>query len=117
MVPHVSIIIPLYRSACTIEHTLESIFSQKTGFCYEVIVVDSSPVASDTGIGNRFAERIRLIRLDKKTFPGVARNIGAREAQSPLLMFIDADIVLAGDWIEKAVLFYRSNHRLSLIHI
>lgn len=41
------------------------------------------------------------IRLDRNAGPGAARNAGLRRVTTPLVAFVDADVEVAGDWLER----------------
>jgi glycosyltransferase involved in cell wall biosynthesis len=95
-----SIIVPSYNSKTTIEHCLYALQGQKTEHSYEIIVVDSS----DGGTGELIAARfpaVQLIRCPQRTLPGLARNLGIRQAQGELLVFTDADCVPASTWLQQ----------------
>ncbi len=100
--PKVSVIIPCYNSAKTIESCLHSLLQQKTNFEYEVIVVDSSTDETPVIINEKFPA-VKLIHLEQQTYPGAGRNIGVKQAQGNIIAFIDSDCLAAEDWMEKAV--------------
>lgn len=95
-----SIIIPAYCSEKTIEACLKACQSQIGNVNYEIIVVDSSPT-NKTGELSKPYDKVRIIKLNQKTLPGQARNIGAKEAQGKALVFIDADVYLKSDAIQQ----------------
>jgi GT2 family glycosyltransferase len=108
---NISIIIPSYNSEKTIELCLNSIFNQKTDLKYEVIVIDSSP----NNLVNKIVKKhpkIKFIKEKEKTFPGIARNIGAKKAKGELLTFIDSDVVIPKDWLEKSFAYYKQGHNI-----
>jgi len=99
----ISIIIPSYKSEIYILNCLESIYRQRTNASYEVILVDSSPKNLPPFVKNVYPE-VKAIYLQKQTFPGEARNIGAKESKGGILAFIDSDCIANEDWIDK--MFY-----------
>ncbi len=101
-IPLVSVIIPVYNAEKYIEQCLNSLQQQKTAKPYEIIVVDSSTDATPTIIKTKFPD-VQLIHLDRQTYPGAGRNIGAKEAQGEILAFIDSDCIAAENWLEKGV--------------
>jgi cellulose synthase/poly-beta-1,6-N-acetylglucosamine synthase-like glycosyltransferase len=106
---NISIIIPSYNSEKTIEHCLNSIFNQKTDLKYEVIVVDSSPNNLVDNIVKKHP-KIKFIKEEEKTFSGIARNIGAKKAKGELLAFIDSDIIISKNWINRTFKYYKHRH-------
>ncbi|MBI2095953.1 MAG: glycosyltransferase family 2 protein [Candidatus Omnitrophica bacterium] len=96
-----SVIIPSYNSAATVAYTLDALLRQSGGTLREIIVADSSDDGKTVRLLEKYADRIRLIRLSPGTMPALARNAGAAEASSETLAFIDADAFPQADWLEK----------------
>lgn len=80
-----SVVIPSYRSRYLGEVVAEARRLEPR----EIIVVDSSPEPPRLE-----GPDIRLVRLEKRTWAGRARNIGARQARGSHLLFLDSDCVL-----------------------
>jgi GT2 family glycosyltransferase len=104
--PIVSVIIPCYNSERTIRVCLRAILAQQTSVPYEVIVVDSS-VDQTPDIVVREFPSVRLIHLDRRTFAGAARNVGAKASHAPFCLMIDSDCVARPDLIEKMMTRHR----------
>lgn len=107
----ISIIIPCYQSEAHIRRTLEHIHAQSSSPSFEVIVVDSSPTDAVERIAKTFPE-VRFEKLEKKTPPGIARNIGAALAQGELLNFLDDDVFLCEDALSRAWSEYKENNKV-----
>lgn len=107
---HVSIVIPSYNSQNTINDCLETISKQNTSAEYEVIVVDSSPHKEVQQIASNF--NVKFISLPKQTFPGETRNIGAKEAQGQLLLFIDSDVTVDRKFVQLVYEYYQAGHEV-----
>lgn len=92
--PGVSIVIPTHNRQSCLEETLSHLAKQ-TLHDYEVIVVDdgSSPPVS-------VSEPVRLVRLEGEE-RSAARNAGAKAAHGDLLIFIDDDISVRPDFVER----------------
>lgn len=103
--PRVSFVIPSYNSAKTVSLTLKSIFDQTRFDCVlDVIVVDSSDdEQSRSSLQKHKKEKLNLIELPRKTWPAMARNVGARKAQGDLLIFIDSDVYLEKTWLSAVL--------------
>jgi uncharacterized membrane protein/glycosyltransferase involved in cell wall biosynthesis len=95
--PLVSIIIPTYNSASTLERCLESIQAQ-TYSNIEVIVVDNYSDDATTKIAAKMA---RFIQAGPERSAQV--NVGARESRGAYLYRIDGDMVLESSVVEACV--------------
>ncbi len=93
----VSVIIPCYRCADTIKRALDSVIAQ-TLPPEEIILIDD--FSNDDGVTLTALDQlgqghqktsIKIVRLDKNSGPGSARNVGWKEASQPYLAFLDAD--------------------------
>ena len=119
--PKISVIIPTYNSLSTLFKTLFYL-DQQSARSFEVIVVDD-------GSTDETSEFI-LTHKNKYSFPmtylyyprgrprtmgdsqfraGRARNLGARWAQSSLLAFLDADIIVPNNYIESLLELHKQH--------
>ena len=99
----VSVVIPSYNSESTMRACLDSVFNQTLeADRYEVIVVDSSTDATPEIVSREYPGA-RLIRLERKTLPGPARNIGVKHCRTGLVMFIDSDCVAERDVLRRVL--------------
>lgn len=90
MSARVSVIVPLYNKAPTVERALQSIAGQSFAE-FEVIVVDDGSTDNGAALAGAFGDaRIRVIR-QANAGPGAARNRGIAEASGELVAFLDAD--------------------------
>jgi glycosyltransferase involved in cell wall biosynthesis len=100
--PLLSVIIPCYNSEQTIRRCLRSILNQQTTVAYDVIVVDSSSDQTPEIVQREFPS-VRLIHLEKRTYAGAARNIGAQATSAQYCLMIDSDCLAAPDVIERMI--------------
>lgn len=98
----VSVIIPAYRSWDVLPRCLEALERQEGGVCFETLVAASGSSAVDAAVAGRFPDVHFLVSAERK-FPGAARNLAARHAQGDILLFVDADCILASDAVRRAV--------------
>ncbi|MBI5870710.1 MAG: glycosyltransferase [Actinobacteria bacterium] len=104
----VSVIIPSYNCIDTIRHTLQGLREQREQLINEIIIVDSSDDSKTYDFLCQIQmDHLRVIRLDERTWPAIARNVGARQATGKLLVFIDADVYLYPGWIESILKAYQ----------
>jgi len=110
----ISVIIPVYNEEKLILKCLESLGEQSSSD-FEVIVVDDGStdqtvkLIEDFQITNYPAlpaggkSRITLLHQKHKG-PGAGRNYGALKAKGDILVFVDADMTFAHDFIKKLTL-------------
>ncbi len=96
--PYLSIIIPAYNSAKTIEEVLFSIFTSSFKE-FEVIVIDDLSEDKTLNLVKKFKKEgkhknLRFIRVKTKKGAGGARNLGARHARGEVLVFLDSDTLI-----------------------
>ena len=94
-----SIIIPAYNAEQTIGECLLGATNQKWAGDYEVIVVNDGSTDQTASIASTFPE-VRVITVPNG---GASRatNIGIQKARYDTVISLDADAVLAEDWLEK----------------
>ncbi|MFA5029525.1 MAG: glycosyltransferase family A protein [Patescibacteria group bacterium] len=97
--PKISIIIPVYNQAKSLQKCLVSLFSQTFRDFELIIVDDGSKEAIATAVAP-WQEGIRLIRQENKG-AAAARNAGFKESGGQYLFFCDADIILKLSALEK----------------
>ncbi len=100
--PGVSIIMPCYNCARTVQTSVQSVLNQSLND-FELIVVDDGSTDDGNGLVNGFNDRrIRLIRQDN-TGVSAARNKGIRAARSDCLAFLDADDTWHPDFLQRTL--------------
>ena len=101
----VSVVIPAFNSASTIEGCLVAL-AEQTVIPGEVIVVDDGSTDSTLEVARRMGAEV--IAQDHRG-AGAARNRGAKAARGELLLFTDADCAPVADWVERLVETLDSN--------
>ncbi len=88
-----SVIIPTYNEAATIESVLTRVFAQTVpGWTKEVIVVDDGSVDGTPQLLKHWQKKIRLIVMPKNGGKGSAVSRGIREATGDIILIQDADL-------------------------
>jgi len=93
----ISIIIPIYNRGHQLGRCLESILNQ-TYKNYEVIIVNDGSTDNSAEVINSYRERFGInlnVYEQKKQGAQAARNYGAKHAHGELLLFCDADVIMA----------------------
>lgn len=94
----VSVIIPTFNSAGTLEKCLASIKANKTRYPYEIIVVDCGSTDATLDIAGKYGA---IILKDQPK--RINRNIGVQSATGDIICFTDSDCTVPTDWIDKLV--------------
>lgn len=104
----ISVVVPLYNAADFIEHTINSILGQSYDD-FELLLVDDGSTDGSLTLCGRYAEKDARIRVIHQENGGVsaARNRGLEEAQGKYIAFVDADDILAPDYLERLMLGMR----------
>lgn len=99
----VSVIIPFHNSERTLKPCLLSVQAAARENTEVILVNDCS---SDGSVQIAAEFPFRIINLEKQSGPAEGRNRGAQEAKGKYLLFIDADVILREDSIEKLLKTY-----------
>jgi glycosyltransferase involved in cell wall biosynthesis len=114
----VSVVIPAYNAAATLDETLRSVRSQ-THRALEIIVVDDGSTDDTRAIAERHAaidQRVQVVSQDNAGV-AAARNTGWRRARSDLIAFLDADDLCAPTRIERqAQVMQQRGQRVGLVY-
>lgn len=103
----VSIIIPVYNSALSLNRCLDSVFSQTDQYSIEVILIDDGCTDDSVDIIKKRQEKnIRLLQ-QQNAGPAAARNRGIEIAEGEFLAFLDADDYWLPGFIEQTVSFLK----------
>src|SRR5579883_1623450 len=98
--PPVTVLIPAYNAAATIERALASVLRQNYPD-FEIVVVDDGSRDDTAAVVERLAiPNLRLVRLPQNRGECGAMNAGIAEAKSEFVAFLDAD----DEWIEGKLL-------------
>ncbi|RYH01458.1 glycosyltransferase family 2 protein [Salipiger sp. IMCC34102] len=89
--PHVTLVVPAYNTARTLEDTLSALLAQ-TFRDFEIVVVDDGSTDSTASVVRSLQRdpRLRLVQQRNRGLAG-ARNTGIAEAKGALIGFCDAD--------------------------
>ena len=96
----ISFVIPAQNEARFIQRDVRSIHTYLKGRQdYEVIVVDNA--STDNTAALAAAEGAQVISVPYKTTPAKVRNIGVAQAKGDVLVFLDGDVYLTDQWIDR----------------
>jgi len=107
-----SIIIPFHNAERSLEHCLEAL-QGVANHEMEVILVDDASSGRSFTIASGFP--YQYIRLEKRSGPATARNRGAELAKGKFLLFLDADVVVHQDTLEKLLQTYERRPEIAAV--
>lgn len=102
----VSIIIPCFNNATTLERAIESAISQNHLSSKEIIIVDNNSTDSSLSIANKYAKRSASfvsVYQEKRQGSYFARNTGLEKSSGEWIQFLDADDVILPDKISNQI--------------
>lgn len=98
----ISVIIPAFNSAPTIEKCVRSVLSQSYPF-FEVILVDDGSTDNTLALCRKFAESDKRVTVFHQDNKGVsaARNLGLEKACGEWITFVDSDDSVNLDYLSR----------------
>jgi teichuronic acid biosynthesis glycosyltransferase TuaG len=108
----VSIITPSYNSEKFISDTIKSVQNQ-TYTNWEMIIVDDCSTDKTVEIIQNFMDddnRVHLIKLNKNSGTGIARNTALQEANGRYIAFLDSDDLWKPEKLSKQIDFMETNY-------
>ena len=105
-------VIPAHNSARDLERCLAAL-QLSTRACHECIVVDDASSDDSAKVAERAG--YRLIRLKANSGPAVARNAGAARATGDVLFFIDSDVCVEPDTLQRVADHFASDPELDAL--
>ena len=110
--PDISVVIPVhngetYLSMCL--HALKASFHTE----FETIVVDDGSKDGSAAVAKKFGAKV--LELGRNYGPAAARNEGAAAATAPIVLFIDADVLVRGDTLTRVLDIFSKNPELAAV--
>lgn len=95
----ISFVVPSYNREDTIGRCLSSIYSIKCD--KEVIIVDDNSNDKTLEIVKKKFPKVKILRNKSNKGPAVSRNIGIKESKAEFIFFVDSDVFLTKDILNK----------------
>ena len=110
--PKVSVIVPVHNGGTNFRLCLDALLASRH-LPFELIVVDDA----STDESNKTASRkgVKVFRLAHCCGPAAARNYGAQRANGEILFFVDADVLVRPESIERVAAAFRGNPDLAAL--
>lgn len=109
---YISVIIPVHNGASHMEECLRALSTG--GERFEIIVIDDGSTDESPRVARRHSG-VKLWQTQSRRGPAAARNYGARQARGEVLLFIDADVRVRPDTVERVAAHFRSNPELAAL--
>jgi glycosyltransferase involved in cell wall biosynthesis len=102
--PKASVIIPTYRRRGLLRNAVASLAAQQTGHAFEIIVVNDAPDEDLSFLPAEFAGLdLKVLCPEHNVGRALARNIGVRNSQGEIIIFLDDDMTVMPGFIEAHV--------------
>lgn len=106
MTAKVTVVIPVLNGAGEIAQQLAALAAQDYKEPFEVVVADNGSTDGTPAVVQSWAGRmphLRLVDASSKAGPAHARNVGTRAGRGDLVLYTDADDVVAPTWVSAMV--------------
>jgi glycosyltransferase involved in cell wall biosynthesis len=110
----VSVIIPVYNGAATIDRALKSVFDQ-TFTDYEIVICDDGSTDDTPLVLAKYGDRLRVVRQPNRGLPA-ARNAAVAASRGEFLALIDHDDEWLPQKLELVVAAMRSDLEAVLLY-
>ena len=97
--PSLSVIIPVYQSAAPLTRCLAGL-AVSTTLPLEIVVVDDGSTDASAEVARKGGAIVVRVS-DGPRGPAAARNLGAAQARGAILLFLDADVVVHQDTVDR----------------
>lgn len=114
--PSVSIVIPVYNGGDAFRRCLTSL-QRWAPPATEIIVVSDGDSDGSWRLAEQFAKtlNVQVIRLRESKGPANARNVGAKTAQGDIVFFVDADVEILSDTLDRISESFHANPQLAAL--
>jgi len=105
--PLFSVILPAFNEGARIASCLDAISANISDpASAEILVIDNGSTDQTATVARSRGVRIIENTSGHRMNISDLRNIGARESTGDILVFLDADMLVPADWLEKASLYF-----------
>jgi glycosyltransferase involved in cell wall biosynthesis len=108
----ISVIIPVYNGAGYLRACLEHLRRSRME-PYEIIVVDDGSTDASVAVAGEFGAKV--MSTGGRSGPARARNLGAQQAAGEILYFIDSDVCVHADTIERVLAHFEADPELDAL--
>lgn len=107
--PLFSVILPAFNEGAHIGPCLDAIRANSGDpAVVEILVVDNGSTDQTVAVARARGARVIENTTGRRIHISDLRNIGARGSSGEVLVFLDADMLVPGDWLEKAGAYFKT---------
>ena len=99
--PTVSVVVPCHNAAGVLPASLSALMEQ-TAKPSEIIVVDDASTDDSARVAGEY-DGVKVVRMPFNSGAAAARNAGAGRAAGEILLFVDADVALRPEALERLI--------------
>lgn len=110
--PFISVIVPVHNGEKFLPRCLAAL-TAPSNVALEVIVVDDCSTDQSAEISRRLGARV--IGMPRQSGPAGARNHGAQQARGEILFFVDADVVVKPDSLQRVAEDFLQNPDIAAV--
>src|SRR5687767_14377667 len=96
--PSISVIVPVYNGEKFLRSCLDALNNCSLP-ASEIIVVDDCSTDNSAEISQQLGATV--LRMPSQSGPGGARNLGAQNSRNEILFFVDCDVVVRSDSVQR----------------
>ena len=104
--PLISVIVPVHNGAKHLNDCLDALMRSSYSK-HEIIVVDDCSTDDSLEISER--KGAKVYKLSPQSGPAAARNLGASMAKGEIIIFVDSDVIVRYETIERVTDDFRKN--------
>ena len=114
---YMSFIVPCFNSEKTIQICINSILNQSKFNKSEIIIINDGSTDRTSKIINQYKNNNKIIIKTHSENMGLsqARNTGINSANGDILAFIDSDMELENNWLNKAMKIFNHKHIIGIM--
>lgn len=110
-----SVVIPTHNNAKILPECLRRILGQTVPKeDYEVLLINDASTDETVRVAGEI-KGIRAFNLTENHGPSYARNLGIKETQSPIVVFIQDDILVPNDFLERHLKFHEDHPAVDVV--
>jgi glycosyltransferase involved in cell wall biosynthesis len=110
--PKISVVVPAHNAASDLELCLAAVKRSSRPF-HECIVVDDASTDATPQVAERAG--CLLVRMEANSGPAAARNAGAAKATGDILFFIDSDVCVQADTLQRVADHFAADAQLDAL--